>query len=338
MKIGNRIIDENNKPFIIVEIGINHNGDMNKAKKMIKDAYYAGAECVKFQRHVIEDEMIPNNVIPGNAKESIWDIMKRCSLTLEQHKYLKKYVESLGMIYLCTPFSRKAADELESIGVIAYKIGSGECNNYPLIEHIASFNKPIILSTGMNNINTIYPAVNILIKNKIEFALLHCTSMYPTPYNKVRLNAINELKSLSKIVGLSDHSIGNYTSFAAISFGAKIIEKHFTSNKSWQGEDISISIDKNELKDLIIGCNAIHESLYGNKEILQEEQVTIDFAYSSVVAIKDIKKGEQFTKENIWVKRPGTGEIPASKYDLVLYLKSKRDIKKDEQIKLNDLY
>lgn len=334
IKIGNRIIDNKHKPFVIAEIGINHEGNFKKAIKMVDDAYKSGAECVKFQCHIIEDEMIKNDVIPGNAKESIWRIIKRCSLTLQEEVKIKKYVEGLGMIYLSTPFSRAAANRLEKMGIQAYKIGSGECNNYPLIEYIASFGKPIILSTGMNDIKSISLAVEILENNKINYALLHCTSLYPTPYEKVRLYAMIELKSNfpNAIVGLSDHSIGNYTSFAAVALGASIIEKHFTSNKRWSGPDVPISLNPIELKDLIKGTEAIHKALKGKKEILKEEKSTINFAYSCVVLIKDIKKGEIFTKDNIWVKRPGTGEIKAKDFYNVLGKKAAVNIQKNKQI------
>ena len=169
-----------------------------------------------FNADVIEDEMIPNNVIPGNAKESIWDIMKRCAFSLEQDQKLKEYVESKGMIYISTPFSRAAAVRLESMGVVAYKIGSGECNNYPLVEHIARYKKPIILSTGMNDLGSVAKSVTILRAHGIPYALLHCTSIYPTPYDKVRLGALKELANAfpDAILGLSDHSLSNYPSWA----------------------------------------------------------------------------------------------------------------------------
>ena len=335
MNINGRPIGEEYEPFVIAEIGINHEGDFQKAKRTVKDAYECGAECVKFQCHIIEDEMIKNDVVPANAKESIWEIIKRCALTEEEDIKLKEYLEELGMIYLSTPFSKAAADRLEKMGVKAYKIGSGECNNYPLIEHIASFGKPIILSTGMNDIKSISVAVEIFERHKIDYALLHCTSIYPTPYEKVRLNAMTELKNSfpNAVVGLSDHSIGNYASFAAVALGACIIEKHFTSDKTWPGPDISISIDPAELKDLIIGTKSIYAALGGKKGILAEEKPTIDFAYSCVVAIRNIEKGEIFTEDNIWVKRPGTGEIKAKDFYNVLGKKATVNVPKDTQIK-----
>ena len=341
MEICGRKIGEAHPPFVIAEIGINHEGSVEKAILMVKDAYAAGAECVKFQCHILEDEMTAHarDTIPGNADESIYDIISRCTLTEEETRYIKAFVEDLGMIYLSTPFSRAAANRLEELGVAAYKIGSGECNNYPLIEHIASFGKPVILSTGMNDLESIKPAANLLEKSAVPYALLHCTSMYPTPYNRVRLGALKELQEAfpKAVIGLSDHSLGNYTCFGAVSLGASILEKHFTSDKNWPGPDVAISIDPLELKDLIVGTSAIHESLAGTKEILKEEQPTIDFAYASVVSVKNIKRGELLTRENIWVKRPGTGQILAKDFENLIGTIAVTDIKEGSQVKWTDI-
>ncbi|MGE7544928.1 N-acetylneuraminate synthase family protein [Sporosarcina newyorkensis] len=336
IQIRDRIIGKEFTPLVIPEIGINHEGDINKAIQMIDDAYVAGAEIVKFQSHIVQDEMssAAKKVIPGNADISIYDIMERCALTKEEEKEIKRYVEQKGMLFLSTPFSRAAANHLEELGVDAYKIGSGECNNYPLIEHISSFGKPMILSTGMNNIDSIKPAVEILERANVQYALLHCTSMYPTPYDKVYLGAIEDLKNNfpNAVLGLSDHSLYNYTCYGAIPLGASIVEKHFTSNKSWEGPDIPISIDPQGLKDLIEGTTAIWKALGGTKEILPEEQVTIDFAYSTVVSIVPIKKGDILTMENIWVKRPGTGEIKAGDFKKLLGKEATQDIRADTQL------
>lgn len=339
--IAGRKVGKEYPPFVIAEIGINHEGSMVKAKRMIDDAARAGAECVKFQAHVIEDEMIPaaKEVIPGNAKESIWDIMSRCAFSEAQDRELKRYTEKKGLIYLSTPFSRAAADRLARMKVKAFKIGSGECNNYPLIEHIARFKKPVILSTGMNDIPAIRKAVAIFRKHKTPYALLHCTSMYPTPYNQVRLGAISDMQKAfgDAVLGLSDHSLGNYTCFASIPLGASILEKHFTSDKHWPGPDVSISLDPKELEDLIRGSAAIAQALGGSKKILKEEKPTIDFAYACVVTITPIQKGEKFTKKNIWVKRPGTGEIKAIDYKRVLGKKAVRQIPVDTQLRRADM-
>ncbi|MSU55759.1 MAG: polyhydroxyalkanoate biosynthesis repressor PhaR [Candidatus Taylorbacteria bacterium] len=341
IQIGTRKIGKEFPPFVIPEIGINHEGSLAKAKRMVKDAYEAGAECVKFQCHVIEDEMTPEakKVIPGNAEESIWDIMERCALSEKEDKVLKDYVEKLGMLYLSTPFSRAAANRLEKLGVQAYKIGSGECNNYPLLRHIASFGKPVILSTGMNDIASIRKSVSILRASNIPFALLHCTSLYPTPYEKVRLDAMLELSKEfpDAVYGLSDHSLLNYTCYGATALRGSIFEKHFTSDKKWPGPDVPISIDPGELQELIKGTGAIWKALGGKKTILKEEQPTIDFAYATVVSIRDIREGESFSYDNVWVKRPGTGEILASEFERVLKCRAKRFIKKDTHLKRNHL-
>jgi sialic acid synthase SpsE len=341
IEIQGRKIGPNHKPFVIAEIGINHEGSIRKAKQMVDDACAAGAECVKFQAHVIEDEMIPaaKGVIPGNADVSIWEIMERCALTEAEDQELKEYVEAKGMIFLSTPFSRAAADRLHSMDVPAYKIGSGECNNFPLIEHIASFGKPIIVSTGMNDLPAVTKVVEILRQHKVPYALLHCTSMYPTPYEKVRVGVVRTLQEHfpDAVVGLSDHSLGNYTCFAAVALGGSILEKHFTSDKSWPGPDVSISIDPDELEDLIVGSTAIHEARGVTKDILPEEQPTIDFAYACVVAIKDINAGETFTKDNIWVKRPGTGEIKAESFAGILGNTAAAKIPKDAQLQWSQI-
>ena len=337
ISIGDRKVGKSYPPMVIAEIGINHNGNFEKAKKMILDAHQQGAECVKFQCHIIEDEMIENDVVPSNANESIWDIMKRCALTLEQEIELKKITEELGMIYLNTPFSRSAARRLKSMNISAYKIGSGECNNIPLIEEISTYGKPVILSTGMNTLESIEQSVSILENAEVNYALLHVTSMYPTPYNNVRLGCLQQIKEKfpNAVIGLSDHSIGNYTCFAAVPLGASILEKHFTSDKNWTGPDVPLSIDPKELGDLISGSKAIFQAMGGTKTILKEENETAKFAYASVVSIKDIKEGEDLTLENIWVKRPGTGEILAPNFNKVINKKSTQMIPKNTQLEWN---
>lgn len=338
-EIHGRKIGPAHPPLVIAEIGINHEGNFGKAIRMVDDALAVGCECVKFQYHVIEDEMIPNDVIPGNATESIWDIMKRCALTRDEEAQLKAYVESKDLLYLSTPFSRAAANELQALGVDWYKIGSGECNNYPLIRHVASFGKPVILSTGMNDIDSIRPAVDIFRKTGVSFALLHCTSMYPTPYEKVRLGAIAELAEAfpDAVLGLSDHSLGPYTCFAAVPLGASILEKHFTSSYDWPGPDISISVDPTQLSEMVKGSRAIHAALGGTKKILAEEQPTIDFAYACVVTTRPMKAGEAFRSDNIWVKRPGTGEIKAKDYESLFGKIVTRDLSVNSQVAWDDV-
>ena len=341
LQFGSRTVGDDAPPLVIAEIGINHEGNVDKARQMVEDAARAGCECVKFQCHVVDDEMIPaaGEVIPGNATESILTIMQRCALTDDQDRALKAYTEQLGMIYLSTPFSRAAADRLRRMGVIAYKIGSGECNNYPLVRHIAGFGRPVVLSTGMNDLDSVRPSVEILRNASVPFALLHCTSIYPTPYNKVRLGGITDLKTTfpDAVVGLSDHTLGNYTCLAAVALGARILERHFTSDKSWPGPDVPISMDPSELRDLVSGSRAVFEALGGGKTILGEEQPTIDFAYACVVTTREVTKGEKLSSDNTWVKRPGTGEIKAKDYERVLGRSAARTLPAHAQVGWADL-
>ncbi len=341
-KISNRKIGLNYKPLIIVELGINHNGNLSIAKKIINKAKKAGAEIIKHQTHLPNFEMSEEakKIIPVHTKDNIFKIISDCSLSESDEIKLKQYVQKQKMTFISTPFSREASDRLNKMNVPAFKIGSGECNNYPLIEHICKFNKPIILSTGMNDIPQIKKAVKIIEKNKIPYALMHTTNLYPTPYNLIRLNALNQLKKAfpKAILGLSDHTGDNYTSFAAIAMGASIIEKHFIDNKKKRkGPDISASIDFHQLKDLIEGCNKIHKSIPGEKKPVKEEISTMKFAFASVVSIKDIKKGEKLSYENIWVKRPGTGSFLARDFNKLIGKIAKRNLKSNIQINKKDI-
>ena len=340
-QIENRFVGINHPPLVIVEIGINHGGDLETAFQMVDAAWKSGAEVIKHQTHIIEDEMSSEakNLIPGNASESIYEIMKMCALNEEDEIKLKNYVESKGMIFISTPFSRAAADRLEKMNVSCYKIGSGECNNYPLIEYIASFKKPMIVSTGMNNIESVRKTVSILEKFNIPYSLLHTTNLYPTPVHLVRLGAMLELKEEfpNAIIGLSDHTTSNRACFAATALGASILERHFTDKMDRPGPDIINSMDPISLKELIIGSSEIALMRGGKKEPLKEEQVTMDFAFATVVAIKPIRKGELFSKKNIWVKRPGNGEIMALHFNDILGKKAKKDIGFDKHLNWEDI-
>jgi len=341
ISIAGRKIGIDYSPLVIVEIGINHEGDLKTAYEMVDAAHGAGAEIIKHQTHVVEDEMSKEakKVVPGNASVSIYEIMKRCALSEADEIKLKEYVESKGMIFISTPFSRAAADRLDRMGVVAYKIGSGECNNYPLVDHIASFGKPMIVSTGMNDIDSVKKTVNILEKHNVEYALLHTTNLYPTPVHLVRLGAMQELQKEfpNVVVGLSDHTTSNRACFAATALGASILERHFTDKMERAGPDIINSMDPIALKELIIGSSEIAQMRGGKKEAAKEEQVTIDFAFATVVTIKPIKKGDKLTKENIWVKRPGTGEIKAEHFNELLGKVINKNIDADEHLFWSDL-
>ena len=275
MNIGNRNIGIDSPPLVIVEIGINHEGSLDTAFNIVDAAWRSGAEIIKHQTHVVKDEMsgAAKKIIPGNADVSIYKIMERCALNEEDETKLKEYVESKGMIFISTPFSRAAADRLERMGVSAYKIGSGECNNYPLIEHIAAFGKPMIVSTGMNNIASVKKTVNILEKYNIQYALLHTTNLYPTPSHLVRFGAMQELQKEfpDAIIGLSDHTTSNLACFGAVALGASILERHFTDSMDRSGPDIVNSMDPEALKELIIGSIELAKMRGGKKEAAKEE-------------------------------------------------------------------
>ncbi len=338
-QIGDREVGLEHPPFVIAEIGINHEGDPAKAHRMVDDAADAGVECVKFQTHVVEDEMIPNDVVPGNADEPIYDMMVRCALSAEDERELKAHAEERGMTFLSTPFSRAAADRLAELGVEAFKIGSGECNNYPLIRHVAGFGKPVILSTGMNDVHSIRPAVEILRAAGVGFAVLHCTSLYPTPPELVRLGALAELGAAfpDAVLGLSDHTTSIYPCVGSVALGARVLERHFTSDMSWPGPDIAVSSTPAEFGELVRGSRLVHAALGGSKEILAAERPTIDFAYACVVTTATVPAGSPLTTANTWVKRPGTGEIKAADYDSVLGRTTARDLAADTQISWGDL-
>jgi len=321
-EISGRKVGLDYAPLVIAEIGINHEGSLKTALEMVDAAIEGGAEVIKHQTHVVADEMSEEakSVIPGNADVSIYEIMDRCSLNEEDEIKLKEYIESKGAIFISTPFSRAAALRLERMGVKAYKIGSGECNNYPLLELIASYGKPVILSTGMNDIPSIRKSVNIFKKYSTPICLLHTTNLYPTPDNLIRIGAMEEMQREfpDVVVGLSDHSIDNLACLGAVAAGASVLERHFTDSKSRQGPDICCSMDAEECAELIYQSKRMAKMRGGSKGAVKEEQITIDFAYASVVTIAAIEVGEKFTKENLWVKRPGTGDFLADDYDSLL--------------------
>ena len=340
IEIAGRKIGQDFPPLVIAEIGINHEGSLQIAKQMVDAAKRAGAEIVKHQTHIVADEMsgAAKKVIPGNASVSIYEIMERCSLNESDELELKIYVESKGMIFISTPFSRAAAERLKKMDLPAFKIGSGECNNYPLLEHIATFGKPVILSTGMNTIESVQKAVAIFDKHNIPVALLHTTNLYPTPIHLVRYGAMTQLHEAfpDKVFGLSDHTLNNNSCLGAVALGASILERHFTDHMQRTGPDIVCSMDEKTASELILSSNEIWQMRGGTKEPALEEQVTIDFAFATVCTIDNVKKGEVLTKENIWVKRPGTGKILAVHFNEVLGKIASRQIENDEQLDFSD--
>lgn len=336
-KIGSRWIGDDHPPVVIAEIGINHEGSLDLAIVMADAAIDAGAEIVKHQTHVIEDEMSDEAkaVIPGNAEVSIYEIMERCALDEDSERQLMQHVHSRGAIFISTPFSRAAAERLRRFDVPAVKIGSGECNNYPLVKHVAKMGKPVIVSTGMNTIQTVRPTVEILRNAGVPFALLHCTNIYPTPPRLVRLGAMVRLREAfpDAVVGLSDHTVSNDTCLGSVALGASILERHFTDRMDRPGPDVVCSMDPAALTALINGSRTIFEARGGEKEPVAEEAPTIAFAFASVVCIRDISPGEVLTEENIWVKRPGGGDFGVLDYDRLIGKRARLPVVRGRQIR-----
>ena len=337
IEIAGRKVGPGYAPLVIAEIGINHGGSLEVAKDMVLAAFRAGCECVKHQTHFVHDEMTPEakDIFPPNADKSIWDLMEACALSQDDELRLKNYTEELGMIYISTPFSRAAADFLNDIGVPAFKIGSGECNHLPLVKHIASFNKPIIMSTGMQSIETLKHSVELLHKSKVGYALLECTNLYPSPPEIVSLRGINELREAfpNAVIGFSDHSIGPYMALASVGLGAAIIERHFTDSRYRKGPDIVCSMDPSELRFLIDHSKEIATALSNPKQRTKAEEDVYAFARGSVVADKNIIAGQIINEKDIWARRPGTGEISVADFYKVVGRRAKVDLMVNDQLK-----
>lgn len=341
IEIAGRRIGSDYPPLVIAEIGINHNGSLTEAFKLVDAAKRAGVEVVKHQTHIPHEEMsdLAKKAIPGNATQSIWDIMVRCALDEEEEKALQQYVIDQGMIFISTPFSFAAVDRLEKMNVPAYKIGSGEMNNDPFVEYVASKGKPVILSTGMNDILAVTRAVNILKSYQVPFVIMHTTNLYPTPVELVRLGALEEIKNTFKdeIIGLSDHTCNNLACLAATALGALVLERHFTDSKERIGEDIICSMTPDECRELICQSAEIARMRGGCKKACEAEQVTIEFAFSTLVATRDIPSGSILTRSDLTTRRPNLGGIPASNMKQVVGRCTKRAIQTGQHISYKDL-
>ncbi len=346
MQIAHRSIGPAHPPLVIAEIGINHGGSLDVAREMVRLAACSGCECIKHQTHFIDDEMTEEakQIFPPNADVSIWHVMERCALSANDEADLKAYTEGLGLIYISTPFSRKAADFLNELDVPAFKIGSGEADNLPLIRHIAGFGKPVILSTGMQTIQSIRRSVAILDGAGhdgagIEYALLECTNLYPSPPEIVSLQGITDLRAAfpRAVVGFSDHSIGPEMALASVALGACILERHYTDTRYRPGPDIINSMDPAELRLLIDRSREIHTALHNPKKRTQAEESVYAFARASVVADRDLDAGHVITAADIWARRPGSGEIAGYEFDTVVGKRLTRAVTRNRQLKWADL-
>lgn len=337
IKIGRKMVGEGFPPLIVAEAGINHNGEMGKAKQLIDAASKAGADAIKFQTHLPEKEMLPQGITADYVGEPLFDLLKRIELSAEDHRELFNYASEKRIMFLSTPFSREAADLLHNLGVLVFKVGSGELTNIPLLKHIARKGKPMIISTGMSEWKEIEESISIVRDINNDIILMQCTSTYPTEYKDINLKVIEKLKKAFDLpVGLSDHSIGIYTALGAIALGANIIEKHFTISREWPGPDQKASIEPPELIELVKGARAIYEALGSEKRVIKGERDVQRMARESVIAIKDIPPNTIITRDMVWVKRPGTG-IPAKDLEKVIGKRTKREVLKDTLLRWEDL-
>jgi sialic acid synthase SpsE len=336
IKIGDRLVGEGQSPYVIAEACINHEGDVEIAKEMAIIARAMGCDAIKYQLHVLDDEMLRETPMSDNFDESLYDALDRTNLSVEEHISLKTLCNSIGIDYMCTPFSRASADILdEEIGVDVFKVGSGELTNLPLQRHSAAKGKPMIVSTGMSKLEEVAETVAALKEAGTLFAVTHCVSAYPCPYERVNLGMIPRYRELFSVpVGLSDHSVGIYTSLGAIALGACIVEKHFTLNRDAPGPDHKSSIEPYELGELVKGCRAVYLAGGDTREIFPEEEQIVAWARESVVSVTDIASGATITADMVAVKRPspGNGAIPAKNLDEVIGRQALSDIDRDVQI------
>lgn len=337
----------NNSPVIIIaELADSHNGNMETAKQLVKAAKEAGADVAKFQLHLPDIEMVPGSIQMWDGP--LYDILKRNLFTPEMHKEIMEYCQSIGIEYLCTPFCPAAVDILNEMGVSAFKTGSGELTNLPqqrkLAKISAATGKPVIVSTGMSRWEEISETIKVYEEegSKENLILTNCTSEYPPVYSHLHLNTIGELKEKYGVwVGQSDHTMDNYSVFAAVALGAKVIEKHFTLSRNQEGPDHKISLEPHMLKELVEGVRKIEQAIQGSKVVSSEEQVVRNWAFHSVVSACDINAGENLTLENLIPKRPGSGieakYLDKNFSDKLLNKKAKHFLKKDTIIQWTDI-
>lgn len=329
---------KNEGTYIIAEAADQHFGSLDNAFELINGAKSAGANCIKFQHHLPDEEMLPNVPMSDNFDQPLYEFLKENAFTIEQHKEVKSYCEEVGIQYLCTPFSLKAAEELLEINVEFFKIGSGEMTDTPTIAAIADMGLPMIVSTGMSTFEEIDRTYNLLDSKNIKFALMNCTSEYPPVYEDINLKVITEMQTRypNATIGHSDHTGDLVTSYGAVTLGAKIIEKHIILDKSVNAPDQKVSIDLNELKELVKNIRNLEKALGNEKKVNLKEDPIREWAFRSLVSLRKINIGEEITQDMIWSKRPGTG-IPSHRMDEIIGKKAIKDIEYNTLISWEDL-
>jgi sialic acid synthase SpsE len=329
----------NSKIFIIAEAGDQHFGSVELAKEMALKAKISGADAIKYQHHLPDEEMLKNVPKSENMKEPLYDFLTKNALNIKEHSEISDYCKKINIEYLCTPFSYKASLELtECTNIKRFKIGSGEMTDIPSLLKIAALGLPMIISTGMSTYEEIDTTYNALKPHVNDLSFLYCVSEYPPSYSDMNLLNIQTMKKRYPdiVIGHSDHTPELYTSFAAAALGAQIIEKHVILDKKMPGPDQSVSIDFHDLSNLVDGIRKIESAMGNVKKIHKKEWEIREWAFRSVVSIQDISKGEKITKDMVWTKRPGTG-IPANDIDKIIDSIARVDIEKDTLIEWSQI-
>ena len=346
IKVGDKMVGEDNPIFLIAEAGVNHNGSLSIARSLVDIAADSGVDAIKFQTYKTEKLILRStekaSYQQSNVKkeESFYEMLKKYELTEGDFKILKEYCDEKGLLFLSTPFDSSSVELLENLNVPAYKIGSGDMNNFPLIKVVCSKGKSILLSTGMATLEEVRESVQFIKNNSVEeIVIFQCTTSYPTKLEDVNLNVIDLYKSEfpNEIIGFSDHSQGITASLGAVAKGAKVIEKHFTLDKEMEGPDHKASLDPTELRKWVNEIRNLEKALGSNKKTLLKSEVELSkIARKSIVSIKDLKKGEILSEDNIGIKRPGTGISP-KEFEKIIGRSINKDILKDSVIFWEDV-
>jgi len=335
ISFGNTVISEDAPPVTIAEAAVEHLGSVKVAMRMVETAKEIGADMIKFQMHLPEEEMIPDVIKFWGG--SLDEVLENYNLTVNDHKNLIDYCKEIGIQYLCTPFCPEAVDVLNELGVDGYKTGSGEMTNLPMMERIAKTGKPVIVSTGMCTLEEIGETVSFLKELETTFMITNCTSIYPPPYNTINLKLIPEYrKKFDILVGHSDHTSDIWTSLGAIALGANVIEKHFTLNRALKGPDYKVSLEPLEFKTMVDAIKKIYAALGSEKKIHSDEVMVRDWAHHSVVTVMDVPENTVLKKEMISVKRPGRG-IPAKYLKDLLQYKTTKALGRDTILQWDDV-
>jgi N-acetylneuraminate synthase len=338
--IGSHLIGKG-RSYIIAEIGNNHNGSLNRALEMVDLAKEMGADCAKFQMRNLDQVYRKRSLLKNGedlGTEYILDLLNRFELTLDEHRKIADYCSEKGIMYMCTPWDLRSVTQLEDFGVQAYKVASADLTNIPLISALVDTNKPLILSTGMSNPEEVSEVVSFLNRKNARYVLLHCNSTYPAPYHDIHLNWIHSLKKIHPLVGYSGHERGIAVSLAAVAMGACVIERHFTLDRNMEGPDHAASLEFNEFKELIQGIREVEESMgsTGNRVVSQGEMINRENLSKSLVASRDLSKGDIIKASDVKVLSPGQGLSPLH-YEKLIGKALSRDMAEEDFFYMSDV-